>query len=148
MSTITLWFHPEKNKKVQFQDGNSTSKIKKIWNKTNLDIRLPTSDTNFSFISVWNHKVMVLNGKLFSCSFQKSPNFYFWHNSEWNNSLKSTLVFLGYNLYVSQLKHYPILLLLVIAHSYVGQIICPAPFFKTRELEEFFQTIRKCPSCF
>ena len=90
---------------------------------------MPTSDTNFSFISVWNHKVMVLNGKLFSCSFQKSPNFYFWHNSEWNNSLKSTLVFLGYNLYVSQLKHYPILLLLVIAHSYVGQIICPVPFF-------------------
>ena len=44
-------------------------KLRKIWNKTNLEIRLPTSDVNFSFIPVWNHKVMALNGKLFSCSF-------------------------------------------------------------------------------
>ena len=55
-------------------------------------IGLPNSDVIYSVISGWNHEVIVFYGEQFSCSFQNSPYFYFWHNSKWSYSLKSTQV--------------------------------------------------------
>ena len=80
MSTKTLWFYPETTEKIAIQDKNPTSKIVKIFNRTGLVILvigLLNSDAIFSVISGWNQEVIVYYGKLFSCSFQISPYFYF-----------------------------------------------------------------------
>ena len=80
MSTKTLWFYPEMTEKIAIQDKNPTSKIVKIFNRTGLVILvigLLNSDAIFSVIYGWNQEVIVYYGKLFSCSFQISPYFYF-----------------------------------------------------------------------
>ena len=80
MSTKSLRFYPEMTEKIAIQDKNPTSKIVKIFNRTGLVILvigLLNSDAIFSVISGLNQEVIVYYGKLFSCSFQISPYFYF-----------------------------------------------------------------------
>ena len=66
--------------KIAIQDKKPSSKILKIFNRTGLvilEIGLLNSDAIFSDIYGWNQEVIVYYGKLFSCSFQISPYFYF-----------------------------------------------------------------------
>ena len=80
MSTKTLWLYPEMTEKIAIQYKKPSSKIVKIFNRTGLVILvigLLNSDAIFPVISGWNQEVIVYYGKLFSCSFQISPYFYF-----------------------------------------------------------------------
>ena len=61
--------------------------------------------------------------------------------------LKYTLVFFWGHPVSCTIYSYLFHLLLAITHSYVDQIICPFPFFKTKGQEESSQTIRVCSRC-